>query len=310
MTRVFPLSRWIALAAFCITLAGCGQHAQPRPAPAPYPVLTVYWTPSSPVLSIPVYLAESLHLFADQHLSVQWSTNPGVPVSIATPSRHWPIVGLIASRPDSILVAPSPDPHFRLRTLKHLPVVYARSESSMLPIIQHALAIEQVTPSSYTALPFSHIEQLWRKNQLPFGLVNLSQLQTLKRLDPKTTVLSWLGASTGAIPTLVVTGPPGPKLVRFLTALNLALWYLHTHRVRDVQSLIQNRLSLSSRQTDQLIRQGLYYDIWPTTIVPVPADYRRGRALMSYGPQPESWPPWEQGVNATAARQALSLSIP
>ncbi len=280
-------------------LAGCGASARPSHPPESTPTLKVHLDSQSVLSTLPVVLARELGFFQDAHLHVKWTTQQDAQVTVGAAGSVWPIVGYVAIRPDFVLMSPVPDPHFRLRALNALPMVYAAKLKPDRALLEKILRAHRAQVTQWNSLTFSQIESLWKRRHLPWVVVTLHQASILRSLDPHSAVLAWLGASTGPIPSTVVTAPvDNLDVVHFLDALNLALWYLHTTAPRTVAS------DLSGQGPHQLwtstIKAALHYQYWPATTFPDSLSYNRSRTLWT-----PTWPIYTEGVNRQPAHQAL-----
>lgn len=294
--------KYIAMGAAGLMLGvvtGCGAH-QPRhnanPQPL-FPTLTVRTTSMSTLSRLPLTVAQKLGLFADVHVKVVWTQSEEAEATVGIPGSGWPIVGYVSTRPDLVLVSPVPDPHFRLRALNHLPMVYANPTAPEQGWAQSILAAHRATVSHWDAVPFREILSLWKHHHLPWVLVTLSEANRLEAIDHHSVVLAWLGASTGPVPSTVVSARQDtPRVMRFLRALNIALWYLQTSRPATLAEVLS-----PDRASPRVLAQALHYHYWPVTTYPDTAAFDRARARF----QPE-WPTYGTAVNPTPAAQALN----
>ncbi len=300
MTRRWKLLISAAATAGLVTFAGCGtQKAQPPTRPWPVVSIEISRGPSSTLL-LPIQVASRLNLFALQHVRVRW-THSSASVHIGLAQSQWPWAGEIAQRPDFYLVAPVRDPHFRLRALNRLPVDYPPSLQSARPLIDSIMALNQSTPQ-LQELPWTELQSLWKHGHLPWAIVNSTELLRLQHIDRQTTVLNWLGSSTGPIPTVAVWGR-SPHLPQVLAALNMALWYMHTTPPGTLAPLMSPEDPSAAQRT---IRQALHEDLWPPSMRISPAEYNRGRAL--YGLSGALWPPYFSGVDNVPSSQAFNAT--
>ncbi len=278
-----------------MVLASCGTHA-PRKAAPSRPVLKVQVSALSPLSALPLTVAQSLGFFHDQHLSVEFTSHPES-IQVTHGLNGKPTVGWLQMRPDMVLLAPVPDPHFRLRALNTLPMPYSRSVETEKGWAEAIFSGHRAHVTDWQAMSFSEIESLWKRHHLPWVLVGLGQAMRLKRLDPHSVILAWLGASTGPVPavTVLASHPDRSEVVHFLAALNLALWYIHTTPAQTIQHTLGTAgLSASA------IRAALHYQYWPATTYPDQAAYNRARSWLS-----PTWPPYANAVTTKAAVQAL-----
>ncbi|WP_053961069.1 hypothetical protein [Sulfobacillus thermosulfidooxidans] len=292
--------KWI-LPWLTLTLTACGQHT-PKPPQPSWPIVRVSVNVSSPFLALPLYIAQNLHLFQDEHIRVDIVSANHSELMIADTVKSWPVLGSLASRPDMFLVAPAPDPHFRLRVLDRLPVEYADNLHISIPLLQSIMTLNRTHPYLET-VSFRHIQNLWKQRHLPWAIVTLQQFYQLHQQDPHTVILNWLGASTGAIPALTISGHSKDS-VQFLRAINLALWYIHTSSPKTIAGILSNP---QEKFLPQQIAQGLHYGLWPVTTYISPSEYNRGRALYSLSTK-DTWPPYYAGVDKDLATQALSAA--
>lgn len=290
----------LLMIALILTLAaGCGPSS-PKPPKNALSAITVYVDPSDPVAQVPVQLAVDLGFFRDHRLNIILDRQPhGADIRVAPIGPRWPIVGYITVRPDLLLVAPTSDPHFRLRALDHLPMPASTNIRTQTPLADAILRAHDAVLSHWSMLPMQTITSLWRRHQLPWVLVTLPQAAHLLAIDPHTMILAWLGASSGPIPSWVVSAPTAsPALIdRFLAALDLALWYLNTTPAWQITSVLRvNHHAVSA----WMIKRALQYGYWPATIFPTSSAYNRRR--INWNP---TWPEYDEAVDTRPASQAL-----
>jgi hypothetical protein len=247
-------------------------------------------------------VAQKLGLYANQHIRVKWVSQPkNASLWVETAGTRYPIVGLVAQKPDAVLVAPRSDPHFRLRSLNHMPVAYSSEVRPWLPILTAIFKAHHVVPSNLDALSIRQMTAVWRDYELPWAIVTLSEWQVLQKEDPKTSVLAWIGGATGPIPALVIEGK-SPLALPFVSAVNLALWYINTTSARVVTSLVQNPTIPSTREA-KLIHLSQTYQMWPATVVLPRSLYQRQVNLL--GVQ-SLWPSYDLAVNRIVANEAIN----
>lgn len=288
--------RWgPSIALLGLILAGGGTKAPHQSSPS-LPVLKVQVGSLSPLSALPLTVAQHLGFFQDQHLNVRLTSQPES-IQVTHTLNIQPAVGWLSIRPDMVLLAPVPDPHFRLRALNALSMPYSRSVEPEKGWAETIFSRHRAKISDWQPMSFSAIESVWKRHHLPWVLVNLSQAVRLKALDPDSVILAWLGASTGPIPAITVQAshPESSQVTHFLAALNLALWYLHTTPAR----MIQHTLGTAGPSASA-IRAALHYQYWPDTTYPDEAAYNRARAWLS-----PTWPPYPKAVTTKAAVQAL-----
>lgn len=281
-----------------VTLSACGTHTPPRTV-KPGPTVWVHWSAHRSVDALALDLAVKLQLFA--HIQVK--TTPRIaPITMGAPGQHWPIVAVLSQRPDAYLVAPIPDPHFRLRALSHLPVYYSQQEAINWPLNQRILHDQRAIGVTGHPLPFSKIQKLWKQRHLPWVIVTLRQWLTLKQSMPHSVVLAWLGASSGPIYQTVVTAPKAtPHLAAVLRGLDLALWYIHTTPARNVATILSPVVHQPLAQVIEEIRIAKRQDYWPPTVVPSGPAYFRTETLWQ-----DKWPAYTTGVSLRPSLLALS----
>ncbi len=279
-------------------LAACGTTPKPGPQ-ASYPTVRVYVQHPQNLGMLPLRVAERLGFFSQQHINVDWVSTPNdAPLRVENAGVHYPIDGLVMEKPDLLLVSPLPDPHFRLYSLNHLPMVYARSEAAWVPYLKAVLVQHHVIPTTLTALGISQIKEHWQQNTLPWVVVSLTEYYQLRHVVPHTTILAFLGAATGPIPVTVITGV-NKNALAFVSAINLALWYLYTTKPDVIASL----LSPSTPTTGRILAQALHYHYWPNTVVITQSLYQRGQSLFGTA---KSWPSYATSVNVKLAQAALT----
>ncbi len=294
-------SAWVLALVMLTTLTGCGQKPNKTSKPS-VPVIRYALNTSSSLLTLPLQIALKLHFFEDEHIQVKRVPPLHADLAISESRPEWPVIGCVASRPDLVIASPVPDPHFRLRALNRLSVVYAANLNSSLSLVRGVMNLNRTHPS-FSSIPFRRLATLWAQHRLPWAVVSLKQFFTLRRKDPQAVILNWLGASTGPIPVVTISGQ-SPHSVQFLRALNLALWYLHTSSPHTITQVLAG--NSSNPFLDQEIQTGIHFDLWPQTTLVSPQEYNRGRALYGLG-NPEVWPPFFSGVNTQLSRQALSV---
>lgn len=282
-----------------VLLTGCGARPAPSANEASWPTVSVQLDDITPLMTLPLTLALRLGTFHERHVKIVFTNKSHTANVTLSSSPQRPVVGYLATRPDLVLVSPRPDPHFRLRALNHLPIFYSPIVHSEIPLVSALLKTQRAHITQWTPIPFSQMKQLWRRQHLPWAVVTLSEAQVLKHLDARTVTLSWLGASTGPIPTVMLEEHRAePAVTRFLAGLNLALWYLHTTPPAAVASILSN--GHQDSQLVQEIRQALHYQYWPNTTYPDSSTYARMTSLM---PQ---WQSYTVMVDPGPALQALS----
>lgn len=269
--------------------------------PPPPPPLTVGIAPQHPVMNLPVYLAERIQPSAFRLAS---GAEPNA-LRIGPAGSAWPILGVVAQRSDAVLIAPEPDPHFRLAQLNQLPVAYEKGRPLLLHTTELVLHLHRVN-ARLEALSPPHLDQLWRLGTLPFAVVDLPTLVELSALKKTTTVLAPLAASTGPVTAWVMTGSPA-NAEGVLHAINLSLWYLKSHSTTRVGEVLNGADGLSAVQWQRLAELGQKYRIWPGSTLPQSQLYQRLKRLEANLAPQSPWPPYAQAVDTAAALKALSL---
>lgn len=294
-------SRWIGvvmLTTLAISVTACGAHKHAPHSKPPTPVVRVHVADPGSIAALPFRTAEALGLFAHEHVRVQITSRAQAQMVVGPAGKGWPVLGYLSIRPDILLMSPIYDPQFRLAALDHLPMVSSTAINQAKPWAEKILALHHVTASTWTTMTPAQIQQLWRRRHLPWVLVGLEEAQRLRAVDPKSTVLAWLGASTGPVPNVVISGQDStPAATRFLSALNLALWYLNTTPASKTASA----LNQASPGFQWLVQSARHYQYWPSTTFPDQPAYNRRRTRFN----PE-WPAFAAGVNPKPARQALA----
>lgn len=286
----------------CIGLAGCGVQPKSATPSHPDPILTIHIKDVTRLATLPITIAEKLGFFQKEHLAIDLTSKTAA-VTIAPAGTVWPIQGYLASRPDLVLISPMPDPHFRLRALNALPIIYSHQVQPQQSLAESILARHHAHVSAWNRLSFHHIETLWKRHHLPWALVTLNQAVRLQSVDPKSVILTWLGASTGDIPSIVISASPEtPKLVPFFKALNLALWYLYTTPSGSVARALAEP-STSSAVWSKTIADAVHYRYWPATTFPDATLFNRSRAVWS-----PTWPTYQKSVDPALAKDALKES--
>lgn len=295
---------WAVCSIAILTLAGCGVAQKSAAPEKTIPTLAVHEANLDRLSALPLAAAQTLGFFQHDHLRVEWTPKSQATVFIGQAGGTWPIVGYVMTRPDMVLMSPVADPQFRLRALNHLTMVASMRALQERPLAEKILAQHRAHISTWSGKSFQTIEMLWQRHHLPWVLVTLQQAEQLWTLDPHSVVLSWFGASTGPIPQLVITArQSNAKVARFLNALNLALWYLHTTPPTEAASALGD--ATTGAHGARLLRDALHYQYWPATTFPDSSSYNRARALWT-----PTWPAYQHGVDPQPARQALSMMDP
>lgn len=290
----------LILAALASLLSACGSVTRPHPK-ASYSAVAVYVQHPQSLGMLPLKVASRLGLFSQQHLQIDWvKSAQHAAIQVANIGSQYPIDALVTQRPDLVLVAPFPDPHFRLHSLTQLPIVYANSETSQVPYLKAVLSLHHVVPKPLSAMGLPQITASWRQKVLPWVVVPLVDYYQLKRVVPHTTILAFLGASTGPVPVTVITGA-NKNALAFVSAINLALWYLSTNKPQTIAHLVSD--SGASPFSVPIIKQALHYQYWPTTVVLTPSLYQRGQSFL---PKSSSWPNYATSVDVKLAEAALT----
>lgn len=289
-------------AALLLAAAGCGSAHTESGRKSEWPTVTVSLSRAGGLATTPFWVAEKLGFFADNHIAVRIANGPHPDVRIAPAGEFWPAVGYIGIRPDLLLVSPMADPSFRLRSLNQLPMVIQKNIAPDRTLADKIFLAHHAQISRWSTASAAVLDQIWKAHHLPWVLVTLGEAIHLTELDPHTSVLAWLGASTGPVPATVITASkPDGKTVRFLDAINLALWYLHTTPPAQVATGVNGRPT-DGRLT-RLVHQALHLQVWPATTFPDRSTFDRRRALWN-----PNWPPYDSAVNPGPGRQALADS--
>ena len=301
MIQLARKSTWALIAGMLVVLTGCGQTPDKISSPS-LPVVRYTLNTSSSVGTLPLEVALKLHFFQDEHLQLKRSSRSRAELIISESVPSWPVIGYLANRPDLVIVSSAPDPHFRLKNLNHLPMVYAANLYPSLGLIQGVLHLNRTFPS-LRPVSFPHLESLWTEHRVPWALVSLRQYFALRQKDPNTLILNWLGASTGPMPVITVSGHSNHS-VQFLKAINLALWYIHTSSPRQIAQVVAG--NSKNPVLPSTIKTAVRLNLWPQTTLISPQEYNRGRALYGLGSR-NIWPPYFDGVNIQLSRKALSV---
>ncbi len=289
------LATWMAASLVGLGLAGCG----PKP-PTPKPLtLTVQMESFSRTALIPFRVAQSLGFFSEQKMVVQVSNGPSADVTIGRWAGRGSIIGYLAVRPDLVLISEAPDPWFRLRALNQLPLMASTQAAQQERWADTVFRDHHAQIARWQVASWTEVKRLWQAHRLPWVLVTLSQSVELQPAH----VLAWLGASTGAVPAVVIRTdqPRSALMARFLDALNLALWYVKTTPAPRLAAAINH--DRPDPTLAAIIHQGQRYQYWPATTFPDQSTYERGSLL-----EMSRWPPYDRAVDPTPATRALSAA--
>lgn len=289
---------WVALCAVA-ALVLVAILARPRLHRSGFPTAEVQVGREAGVFEVPFRLAERLGFFRQEGVSVRIISAPAA-LRLTPGGTSWPIVGVVGSRPDAFVVSAADDPGFRLAWLAGLPLAYPRGDSALAAWAKSVLSLHEISPASLDPLSPREIELLWTSGHLPYLLADAP---TWLRLSPPPAPIrpaAALGASTGPGMAWVLTGH-GPEVPRILAALNLALWYLHTHSPQTVASVFRGNRALKA-----LIAVADRYGLYAASTYPTRQDYERSRRLALFDGR--SWPPYERAVDRIPAVHALALT--
>lgn len=288
------------LAVAVAVLGGCGSPPSRtlRP-PALRPIAVVL--PPASISLLPVWLAIRDGGLA--RLGYRLAPTAHASLTIGPPGR-WPIDAIIAWRPEWCLVTPGPLPFFRWRDLAQAPLLPV---SGLSPygeaLVRSVLAEHGVRHVVFDVLGAPDATRLFATGHLPWLLLPLvPALQLAQR--QRGHIAAFLGASTGPVPTLVVSGR-GAGLRPLLAALNLALSQLAaTPPASLTPSLAAAFPAVPRGLLTEAVSTAVGLSLWPPTDFPDSATYDAGRALL--GSVGQTWPPYSAGVDSEAAREALT----
>ena len=291
--RLFP--------ALSVALSGCGVGA--GPSHRPLPTLTVRETTANPLALVPISIAQRLGLFRQQGIAVREVASKAAPVSLGSVGQRWPIVGVLAQGIDGFIVAPEPDPGFRLAALNQVPVAYPKNDPDLALAFRTLMHIHQVQDYLLEPLNLRTLINLWKSGHMPYVVANTALWHHLKGLNRSTTALAALSASMGPMPSIVIAGRAS-TLPQFLAALNLSLWYIETHAPKTLLPLLPHRLRTPT--TTFFLQLADRYQWFPATTVPIRQNYQRG--LTFWHMAGLRWPSYERAVDTRPSLTALSLT--
>ncbi len=280
--------------------SGCGPVSRPKPPrPAlPRTRLTVTLA-GSPLLALPLFVAEHAHLLREYGLSIRLAADG--PIYIGPPAA-FPLDGLVAWRPDAVVLTPGPDAPFRWTDLKawpKLPVAALdQSESAWLAAVlaDHGLA---GIPLERFSLPDAL--RLLAHHHLPWLVLPLVKAQGL--LARGAYAAGFVGASTGPVPALVVEGH-GAGLERLLAALNQADSLIASTPAATLAKMTARAYpGLARAVLTTLIATGQGLGLWPPASFLGRDVYERGRHLRILAGI--AWPDYSAGVKSAPELQAL-----
>ncbi len=300
MTLKATSLRILASVLLGLGLSACGAQSNTHERAT---TITVNIGRTGPLAQIPLDLAQSLGLFHQQGIQVLISQHPPSDIVIGPAGRRWPIYGVIGQGINGLVVSPEPDPGFRLAGLEQVPIAYPQSQPSLAWAFRGLMRTHAVRDTLLEPLGTEAIIRLWQAHHLAYVLVDAALWQRLHRTDPSATLLAVLSASMGPTPTVTVSGQ-NRSLPQFLAALNLSLWYLTTHRPKNILPLLPR--CLRTPQTRLFIQLAERYQWYAASTVPTRQDYQRG--VLFWRTLGVKWPDYYRAVDTRPSLVALSLT--
>lgn len=224
-----------------------------------------------------------------------------------TATRSFPVDGVVAWRPDAVLLTGSPDESFRWADLKHVPELPVGGlGAGAMAWLQAVLWDHGVAATRVEPLSVLNARRLFAERHLPWLVLPLQDALPLMKNGAY--AATFLGASTGPVPVLIVEGV-SPALSRVLAALNQADAVIATSSPRALAGLVaQDYPGIDRTELQSLIATGQGLGLWPPTTFLAEDVYGRGRALLL--PIGVVWPDYSAGVRNDAEQAAFSVSMP
>jgi hypothetical protein len=284
-------------AAVVAALTACGITRPPAPRQPPPIVVPLRWPPDA-LAALPIAIADAHGWF--RHAGYRVVNTMGGAVLVA--GGTWPASAVFLQRPDLVLVSPVPEPAFRWRDLKSLPLPVtglSPGEESLVAAVLHEHGVTRVL---WEGLRELDARRLFQRHHLPWLL--LPALAAARWFGDGAHPVAWLGAASGPVPAWVVVH--GQLPVAVLAVLNRALAAIRTTSAatlaREAAPFYPgvNQATLTTVIADA---QGL--DLFPLTTYLSPGLYADGQTLLAEAGV--SWPPYASAVQWQTARNALEV---
>ncbi|MCL6489622.1 MAG: hypothetical protein K6T76_11910 [Alicyclobacillus mali] len=303
----FRIRHWFLMLACLVAsvVSACGSG---RPT-AHLTTIPIQVSPSN-LMALPLVVAVAIH--SDTAYGLQFHLTPQgtsavTAVSPADPTRlAHPVFAYVAVHGDWALITPEANSGFRWTALASLPLVETdlpRLAQQLLPAV---LRDHQVTPAHIETLPFSQAQTLFLGGRLPFWLVPATDVARLPSHSYH--LITLLTASTGPIPALVLTAPPGQRAA-VAASVNAALTYIHTHDANNVARLVAPYYGLSPAALTPWVRNGVALGMWPETTFPDRTTYVRLLQWLAAVPADRSDAWYASQVDPKPAAAALAGSL-
>jgi hypothetical protein len=298
-----PGTRAMRLPGLVLLALGLGACGVPSAKTSSTPRLSVHIAESSRFAALPVDLSQALGFFRQQGIRLQQTSAHRASLTVGPIGGRWPVVGIVNRGLDGFVLGAVKDPGFRLTALNQVPVAYPKNDPALALAFRALMRIHHVTDFLLEPLTPTHMLRLWQSGHLPYVVANAALRYHLLRSDPQGVTLVVLSATTGPMPSLVVSGR-SHVLPQFLAGLNLALWYLETHTPQQVWSILPPRLRTA--QSLSFIEEADRHHWFSPTTVPSHRDYDRARAFwQNVGVH---WPTYYRAVDMQPSLIALSLT--
>jgi len=287
-----------------LALAACGRTPAPKPS-SRLKTLPVRIAAPTGISLLPLWVAEATGIWSEAGYRL-------VPTARATltigPAGQWPLLGLVAWRPEWCIVTRLPMEFFRWRDLAHVPVLPVTGvPSDARPVVQAVLTEHGVDGVTWDLLPPGDAVRLFEQGRLPWLLAPLVTGETLV-LHHHGYLAAFVGAATGPVPAVVVTGR-GPGAVTLLAGLNQALLEMEEMPAHRLARILHAHMpAIPVPVLTAAVDTARALSLWPPSVYPDTATFLTGQQLMqSVG---VAWPTYSEAVDNGPARRAFARASP
>jgi len=285
-------------------LAACGRAPVSKPS-ARLKVLPVHIAVPNGISLLPLWVAQATGVWSQAGYRV-------VPVARASltigPAGQWPLLGVVAWRPEWCIVTRLPMEFFRWRDLAHIPVLPVSGvPADARPVVQAILTEHGVDGVTWDFLAPTDAVRLFEQGRLPWLLAPLVLAEDLT-LHHQGYLAAFVGAATGPMPALVVAGH-GAGAVTLLAGLNQALMETEELPASRLAHILHAHMrAVPTAVLAAAVNTARGLSLWPPTVYPDTATFTAGQQLMqSVGIE---WPPYSAAVDSGPARRAFVPASP